>query len=145
MTKPAAIAVQTFAASAEAVYDALLDREMIGRFMFGPLLRDEQVLHIRLDARIGGVFSYKVRRGESDIDHVGRFIELERPRRIAFSWSIAPETDASSVFIDIAPTPDGCRVALKHELDPAWAAFVDNARGSWEKMLAVLATLLAPG
>ena len=145
MTKPAAIAVQTFTASAEAVYDALLDREMIGRFMFGPLLRDEQVLHIRLDARIGGVFSYKVRRGDSDIDHVGRFIELVRPRRIVFSWSIAPETDASTVFIDIAPTPGGCKVTLTHELDPAWAAFVDSARGSWEKMLGVLATLLVQG
>ena len=84
MTKPAAVAVQTFTASIEAVYDALLDREMIGRFMFGPLLRDEQIVHICLDARIGGAFSYKVRRGGKDIDHVGRFTELERPRRIVF-------------------------------------------------------------
>jgi hypothetical protein len=29
-----------------------------------------------------------------------------------------------------------------HEMPPEYADFVDRARGSWEKMLVVLATLL---
>jgi uncharacterized protein YndB with AHSA1/START domain len=145
MTKPAAIAVQTFKVPPQRVYDAILSTEMIGRFMFGPLLREEEILHIRNDPRVGGAFSYKVRRGDDVIDHVGRFLEMDPPRRIAFTWAIAGESDdgdPSVVTIDITPTPEGCSVRLMHELPPEWADFIDRSRQAWEKMLGVLATLL---
>jgi uncharacterized protein YndB with AHSA1/START domain len=144
MTKPAVIAVQSFAARPEAVYDAILSPDMIGKFMFGELLREEKILRIDLDPRVGGAFSYKVKRGKDEIDHVGRFLELDRPNRIAFSWSIMPETDGPPVTIDIAPTPEGCRVTLAHEMAPGWEKFADRARGAWEKMLGVLSTLVPP-
>jgi uncharacterized protein YndB with AHSA1/START domain len=164
MANPAAIAVQTFKVPPQRVYDAILSTEMIGRFMFGPLLREEEVLHIRNEPRVGGAFSYKVRRGEHLIDHVGKFLELippvslssengtttksrtptGRPGRIVFTWGIVGESDndASTVTIDITPTPEGCSVRLMHEMPPQWADFVDRSRGAWEKMLGVLATLL---
>jgi uncharacterized protein YndB with AHSA1/START domain len=143
-SRPAAIAVQTFKVSAERVYDAILDTEMIARFMFGPLLRDEEILHIRNEPRVGGAFSYKVRRGEDVIDHVGTFLELDRPRRIVFTWGIVGESDndPSTVTIDITPTVEGCSLRLIHDIAPEWAAYVDSARGAWEKMLGTLATLL---
>jgi uncharacterized protein YndB with AHSA1/START domain len=142
--KPLAIAVQTFKASPQRVYDAILDPDMIARFMFGPLLREEIILHIGNDPRIGGAFSYKVRRGEHEIDHVGEFLELDPPHRIAFTWGIAGESDdePSVVTIDIAPATDGCRLTLTHEIPAEWAAYVDRSRAGWEKMLGVLATLL---
>ncbi len=141
-TKPTAIAVQKFNVSPQRVYDAILSPEMIGRFMFGPLLREETILHIRNDVRVGGEFSYKVRRGADEIDHVGTFLELNSPKRIVFTWAIAPETDGSTVIIDITPTPEGCSVRLMHEMAPEWADFLDRSRAAWEKMLGVLATLL---
>lgn len=142
--KPAAIAVQTFNVSPQRVYDAILDPDMISRFMFGPLLREETIVHIRNDPRVGGVFSYKVRRGETEIDHVGKYVELDPPRRIAFTWGVVDQSDAepSIVVIDITPTADGCSARLTHEMAPEWSDFVDRARGAWEKMLGVLATLL---
>lgn len=144
MAKPTAIAVQTFRVPAQRVYDAILDPDMIAQFMFGPLLREETILHIRADARIGGRFSYKVRRGETEIDHVGKFIELDRPNRIVFTWAIAGEgeDDPSIVTIDITPRPDGCSLRLTHEMDEKWAEFADRSRAAWEKMFSVLATLL---
>lgn len=140
--KPAAIAIQTFKVAPQRVYDAILDPAMIARFMFGPLLREEEILHIRNDPRVGGEFSYKVRRGQDEIDHVGKFLELDPPKRIAFTWAIAPEKDGSSVTIDIAPTTESCTVTLMHEMAPEWADFLDRSRAAWEKMLGVLATLL---
>jgi uncharacterized protein YndB with AHSA1/START domain len=142
--KPTAMAVQTFRVAAERVYDAILDTEMIARFMFGPLLREEEIIHIRNEPRIGGAFSYKVRRGETVIDHVGTFLELDRPRRIVFTWSIAGEgdDDPSIVSIDITPTHDGCSLRLTHTMAPEWAEFIDRSRAAWEKMFGVLATLL---
>ena len=144
MTRPTAIAVQTFKASPQRVYEAILDPDMIARWMFGPLLREETILHIDSDLRVGGEFSYKVRRGDNEIDHVGKFVELDPPKRIVFTWGIVGESadDPSQVAIDITPTREGCSVRLMHEMDEQWAAYVDMARGSWEKMLGVLATLL---
>jgi uncharacterized protein YndB with AHSA1/START domain len=164
-SKPTAIAVQNFKVPPRRVYDAILSTEMIARFMFGPLLREEEILHIRNDPRVGGTFSYKVRRGQHEIDHVGKFLELNppvsfssenettkqtrtaagRPGHIAFTWAIAGESDKSDpsvVTIDITPTADGCSVCLMHEMPPEWADFIDRSRASWEKMLGVLATLL---
>lgn len=144
MSKPTAVAVQTFRVPAQRVYDAILDTEMVARFMFGPLLREETILHIRNDPRVGGEFSYKVRRSEQEIDHVGRFLELVPSTRIVFTWAIAGQgdDDPSVVTIDITPTADGCSLRLVHEMAPEWAEFIDRSRAAWGKMLGVLATLL---
>jgi uncharacterized protein YndB with AHSA1/START domain len=145
MPRPTAVAVQTFKVPPQRVYDAILSPEMIGRFMFGPLLREETILHIRNDQRVGGAFSYKVRRGEDEIDHIGKFLDLVPPKRIAFTWAIAGQSDRgepSVVSIDITPTPEGCSVRLAHEMREEWADFIDRSRQAWEKMLGVLATLL---
>ena len=75
--KTAAIAVQTFTVAPQRVYGAILDPAMIARLMFGPLLREEEILHICTEPNIGGVCSYKVRRGESEIDHIGTYLELD--------------------------------------------------------------------
>ena len=143
-SKLSAIAVQTFKVPPQRVYDAILDPDVIARFMFGPLLREEIILHIDNEPRVGGVFSYKVQRGDDVIDHVGEFLELDPPRRISFTWGIASESDGdpSVVAIDIAPTPDGCRLTLTQEIPQEWAAYVDQSRAAWEKMLGVLVTLL---
>lgn len=143
-SKSTAVAVQPFNVPAERLYDAILDTDMISRFMFGPLLREEEIIHITNDPKIGGAFSYKVRRGDTVIDHIGKFLELDRPRRIAFTWAIAGQGDdnPSAVAIDITPTSEGCTVRLVHEMAPEWADFVDRSRGAWEKMLGVLTTLL---
>ena len=141
---PPAIAIQKFNAPPQRVYDAILDPAMIARFMFGPLLREEEILHIRNDPRVGGEFSYKVRRGEHVIDHVGRFLELVPPKRIAFTWGIAGESEGevSTVTIDIVPTKEGCTLTLSHQMPPQWADFRERSQAAWQKMFGVLATLL---
>lgn len=143
-SKPAAIAVQNFKASPQRVYDAILAPDMVAKWMFGPLLREETILHIKSDLRVGGEFSYKVRRGDTEIDHVGKFLELDPPKRIVFTWGVVGESadDPSHVIIEITPTTEGCSVRLMHEMDEQWADYIDRARGSWEKMLGILATLV---
>jgi uncharacterized protein YndB with AHSA1/START domain len=140
-SNPSAIAVQKFGVPPQRFYDAILDPQMIARFMFGPLLREEEILHIRNDPKVGGEFSYKVRRGKDEIDHVGRFLELVPPSRIVFTWAIAPEKDGSIVSIDIVPTKGGCTVTFIHDMAPEWADFIDRSRAAWEKMFGVLAGL----
>ncbi len=91
-----------FDASPERVFDAWLDPELIGKWMFGPALREEEVLRIVADARVGGSFSFLVRRQGQEIDHVGKYREIDRPRRLVFTWGIAGESeDESLVIIEI--------------------------------------------
>ena len=87
-----------FGAAPESVFDAWLDADMIGRFMFGSDLRGEEVVRIALDPRIGGRFSFVVRRKGQELDYIGRYLVIDRSRRLAFNWAVAPEpTDSSRV------------------------------------------------
>ena len=116
---------------------------MIGRFMFGPALRDEEVLRIEVDARVGGAFSFLVRRQGQEIDHVGHYLEIDRPRRLAFTWGIAGESEEQSrVDIEITPRDDGCELVLVHQMDPQWASYADRVRAGWSTMLEALARAL---
>lgn len=143
-TPPRVVVSRSFGMSAERVFDAWLDPDMIGRFMFGPALRDEIILHVRLDARVGGTFSFKVRRGDQDIDHVGRYREISRARRLVFTWGIAGESaDESVVTIEIAPRGAGCELRLIHELQPQWADYAPRVTQGWTTMLMALENNLA--
>lgn len=137
-----AIVTRRFKATPERVFDAWLDPSKINGFMFGANLRDEEVLRIAVDARVGGRFSFVVRRQGQEIDHIGEYLEIERPRRLVFTWGAAQDGSSSRVLIDIAPLEQGCELTLTHELDPAWAGFVDEARESWAKMIDALSKVL---
>ena len=141
-TPVSAVVTRRFVASAERVFDAWLDPNKINGFMFGPNLRDEEVVRIAVDAHVGGAFSFVVRRQGEEIDHVGEYLEIDRPRRLAFTWGVAPAESSSRVFIEITPLEQGCELTLTHELDPAWAAYVDRSRDGWTKMLDALNQLL---
>jgi uncharacterized protein YndB with AHSA1/START domain len=140
---PRVVVRRSFDASVERVFDAWLDPDMIGRFMFGPALREETILHLKLDARVGGSFSFKVRRGDQDIDHVGTYREIARPHRLVFTWGIAGEAvDESVVAIEIAPRDGGCDLTLTHEMEPQWADYAPRVEQGWTTMLAALGKTL---
>ncbi|MFY1825309.1 SRPBCC family protein [Myxococcus fulvus] len=132
-----------FAASAERVFDAWLNPETLGRWMWGPGVRDEEVLHLRLDARVGGGFSFLVRRKGQDIDHIGTYLEIHRPRRLVFTWAIREETmreeDVSRVTLDFQPRDSGCELTLTHVMSDQWAEYADRTQAGWATMLTTLA------
>jgi uncharacterized protein YndB with AHSA1/START domain len=136
---PVARARRSFAATPDRVFDACLQPAMIGKWMFGPALRDEQVVNIALDRRVGGSFSFVVRRQGQDIDHVGEYLEIDPPRRLAFTWSTRQDAARSRVTIDIVAQDGGCALTLAHELDPNWADHAGRIEASWAKMLDALA------
>lgn len=141
---PARVVVtRSFSASAEKVFDAWLDPAMIGCWMFGPALRDEEIVHIRLDARVGGAFSFKVRRAGEEIDHIGSYREIARPHRLVFTWGIAGQSqDESVVIVVIAPRGTGCELTLTHEMQPQWAEYAGRVEQGWTTMLAALGKIL---
>jgi uncharacterized protein YndB with AHSA1/START domain len=120
-------------ASAERVFDAWLDPARVPLWFapgLGPMTR------VHIDARVGGGFSFMQRRGDEDVDHVGEYLEIDRPRRLVFTWSMPQYTeDVSKVSLDIVPDGNGSHVTLVHEMDPKWAEYAERTRDGWEKML----------
>jgi uncharacterized protein YndB with AHSA1/START domain len=130
-----------YSASPERVFDAWLDPKLLDGWMFGASQRDEEVVSISVDARVGGSFSFLVRRQGQEIDHVGEYLEIDRPRRLAFTWGAGASSerpDMSRVSIDISANDSGCELTLMHELQPDWADYADRNREGWTKILDAL-------
>lgn len=134
--------VHRFKAAPERVFDAWLSPDLLGQWMFGAELRDEEILRISVDGRVGGSFSFLVRRQGEEIDHVGKYLEIDRPRRLVFTWGIG-EGDSSRVIIDIVPSGTGCELTLTHELHPDWADYAARTEAGWTKMLGLLEEVLS--
>lgn len=138
-----AVVTKRFPASAERVFDAWLDPDWLGRWMFGPAVREERIVRLGLEPRVGGKFSFVVDRAGAAVDHVGEYLEIARPRRLVFTWGTRDSLpDTSRVVVEITPVGEGCELTLTHEMGSDWAAFVDRAAGSWRKMLDALAGAL---
>jgi len=139
-----AVVSHRFSAPAERVYDAWLDPEWIGRWMFGPGVRAERIVRLGLEPRVGGKFSFVVDRQGTEVDHVGEYLELDRPQLLVFTWGTRDSLPATSrVIVEIVPRADGgCDLTLTHVMGAAWAGYVDKAAGSWRLMLGKLAQAL---
>lgn len=143
MSAPVIRVERRFAASAERVFGAWLDPVWIGRFMFGPHLRDEQVVSLENEPRVGGAFHYRVDRGGTEIDHTGTYREIDRARRLVFTWGVDQEQgDSSVVTIEIARDGDGCVLTLTHALHPDWAEYAERTQAGWTKIVGDLAAAL---
>ena len=130
-----------FQAPAERVFDAWLDPAAIGQWMFGPNLRDEEIVGLTVDARVGGRFSFVVRRGGQEIDHVGKYLEIDRPRRLAFTWGITGiSVDETDVTVEIVPLDEGCELMLTHR--NVWSDYAERTQAGWTTMVGALAALL---
>ncbi|WP_420124946.1 SRPBCC family protein [Longimicrobium sp.] len=130
-----------FAASAERVFDAFLDPDKAGRFMFATAAG--QMVRAETDPRVGGRYVFTDRRDGEDVEHFGEYLEIDRPRRLVFTFSVdRASTEADRVAIDIVPLQTGCELTLTHEMKPEWAAYADRTEQGWTGMIDGLARVL---
>jgi len=133
-----------FAASPERVFDAWLDPKRIRTWMLAPS-QDDEILRIEIDARVGGAFSFVVRRQGQEIDHFGEYLEIDRPRRLAFTFDAvdAPrgaakkDKSASIVSIDLVRVGSGTELTLTHEHVPA--EYASRTESGWSTILDAIA------
>jgi uncharacterized protein YndB with AHSA1/START domain len=128
-----------FAASADAVFYAWITGAKIRKW-FGP--GSGEMVRVGVDARPGGAFLFVQRRGMDDVEHVGKYLEFERPHRLAFTWQVKGTADSSKVFVDIQPDGTGSVVTLAHELSPNWADYRERTEAAWTKMLTAMAAAI---
>jgi uncharacterized protein YndB with AHSA1/START domain len=95
---------------------------------------------VEIDARVGGTFQIVDRRAEGDAHHYGVYLEIDRPRRLVFAFSVErPDPDADRVTIDIVPQSDGCALTLTHEMSAEWADYRERTEQGWTGILEGLA------
>ena len=121
-----------FSESPERVFDAWLDPGTAGKWLFAA--PDGQVVRVEIDARVGGKFVIVDRRDGEDVEHMGEYLELDRPRRLVFSFVVPRYSQVvTRVAIDIAPTETGCELTLTHDgVLPEW---VSRAESGWRMIL----------
>jgi len=139
---------RAYACTAEAIYDAWLDPAVARGFFFATPPSGE-IVRCEIEPGVNGRFTIVDRRPfESDasryldVEHCGRFLQLDRPRRIAFSFTLPKfQSHETAVIIDIEPQGDGCELTLRHDLglaDEESVAMLESAEAGWTAMLANL-------
>ena len=126
------------AASPERVHDAWLDPEHAGRWLFRT--PDGSLERCEIDARVGGRFRIDERRGGDVAEHHGEYVELDRPRRIAFDFWTSFSAERTRVTVAIEAEGDGARLTLTHA--GVWPDWRDKTRQGWTMILDGLAKAL---
>jgi len=130
---------QRFRASAERVFNAWVDPGTAGRWLFATALRP--MSRVSIDARAGGAFHFEGRRDGKSVVYAGHYIEIVRPRRLAFTVSCGQCADeVARVRVEIVPLAAGCDLRLVQENVPPDDA--DRIGGRWDGMLYGLAAML---
>ena len=123
----------------ERVFDAWLDPARAGKFLFAT--PTGTMVRVEIDPRVGGSFNLTRRDGE-DVEHVGTYLEIDRPRRLDFTFRV-PKFSAqmTTVRLDLKPLATGCELTLSHEgVLPEW---LDRTREGWGMILDGLSAFMA--
>lgn len=130
-----------YAAAPERVFDAWLDPKTVGKWLFAT--PNGQMIRVEIDARVGGQFTI-VRREGDDIEHVGEYLEIDRPRRLVFTFGVPKfSAEMTRVTVEIAPAGQGCELTLTHDgVLPEWA---ERTQSGWGMILDGLENHLARG
>ena len=129
-----------YKAPPEIVFDAFFDVNLAKKFMFAT--PDGEMVKAELDPRVGGKFNFTDRRPEhGDVEHVGTWLEIDRPRRLVFEFAV-PQYDPGKtvVTIEIAPDGDGSVLTLSH--DGVFEDYLAQTQKGWTMILANLETAL---
>lgn len=134
MSSPAVRVEKRFRHPVERVFDAFVDPARVGEWLFAT--PDGTMEKTDYDPRPGGAFAIFERRDTGVAHHYGRFVEVDRPRRVVFDFWVddAPD-DATTVTVDFVANADGCVVTLSHDLAPAWARYRDRTVHGWTMIL----------
>ena len=127
-----------FEASPERVFDAWIDPETARKWLFTSPTSESN--RTELDPRVGGEWTITDRRDGVDYTALGEYLEIDRPRRLVFTFAMpqfSPHSDR--VVVEIAPEGMGCLLTLMPELMPP--DYHSATEEGWGKMFDNLDTL----
>jgi uncharacterized protein YndB with AHSA1/START domain len=144
MPAPIVRVSRRFHAPPEQVFDAWLDCKRAKGWLFAT--PGGEMVRCDIDAKVGGWYIITERRGGEDVEHAGQYVQIDRPRRLVFTFGLPGVSgDMDRVSIDLHQVYGGCEVDLTHELKPAKAAFAARTEQGWSEVLKGLARSLGDG
>lgn len=130
-----------FTASPERVFDAFLDPSKAGQFMFATATG--KMVRVEIDARVGGSYAFVDRRDGEDVEHVGEYLEINRPRRLVFTLRVSKYSkDQSVIAIEITPRGAGCELKLIQTVTQDYAEYLQRLEAGWAAILDHAATII---
>jgi uncharacterized protein YndB with AHSA1/START domain len=129
-----------FNASPERVFDAWLDPQTVGKWLFATPAG--QMVRVEVDARAGGKWIIVDHRNGEDVAHSGEYIEIDRPRRLVFTFCVLQYSPLTTeVTVEIRPADSGCDLTLTQTNVPA--EYLGSNEKGWTGILVGLAEYLA--
>ncbi|TPV94893.1 MAG: SRPBCC domain-containing protein [Myxococcales bacterium FL481] len=134
MTDPPLVVERMYEAGCAELFDAWTDPALIQQWFFvDPTWHAE----VSADVRPGGSYTLSMITTDGERHTMtGRYLELERPRRVVFTWN-SHVTQDTKVTVEIEPVGSKTRVRLIHEGISDPAARPPHERG-WTGCLANL-------
>lgn len=143
---------QRMPASDEAVFDAWVTPDLAKKFFF--TTPTGEILVYEMNAVTAGAFTITERRpnadgqpGTMDVKHVGHYIEIARPSRLVFSFSVPQFSGEETVVaLDFVSLSSGeCDLTLTHSLGSSDTArqYRDKTEAGWKTVLGRLEKALA--
>jgi uncharacterized protein YndB with AHSA1/START domain len=131
-----------FDAAPERLFDAWTDPRMAHGWLF--TTPESESHSAEMDLRVGGAWKIVDRRGGADYAAIGEYLEIDRPRRLVFTFGMPQfSVGFDRVIVEIAPDGDGALMTLTQEGLPP--EHIPATEDGWEEMFAALATQLAGG
>jgi uncharacterized protein YndB with AHSA1/START domain len=128
-----------FSASAERVFDAWLDPNSAGKWLFAT--PTGKMVKVKIDARVGGSYIIVEQRDGVDVEHTGEYLEIDRPRRLVFTLKVPKYSQENTkLTIEIRPLESGCELTLTHE--GVLPDYIASTTSGWNMILDQLATTL---
>ena len=124
---------RTIHAPIEKVFDAWLDPKMLSRFMMPmPGMPESDVEN---DPREGGKFTIVMHVGDDNLPHTGKYLKLDRPQKLMFTWESHRSIENSTVTLNFEKIDESnTRISLSH------IRFIDEEarndhEGGWANIL----------
>ena len=134
--RPAVRVQRVIAATPETVYDEWLDPEALREWMCP---RPARATAVELDPRVGGRLRIDIEDSGDRLYVTGRYLELDRPRLLSFTWWCSVWTDPRETVVTVTfqPQPQGrTLMTIQH------AQLPDEVRPEHEKGWMLIAVQL---
>jgi uncharacterized protein YndB with AHSA1/START domain len=100
------------------------------------------MVRVEVDARAGGKWIIVDRRNGEDVEHSGEYVEIDRPRRLVFTFRVPKYSSLTTeVTVEIEPAASGCDLTLTQTNVPA--EYLGSNEKGWTGILVGLAEYLA--
>lgn len=87
------------------------------------------------EAHVGGAFTIIMQVGDNKVPHTGKYLEIDRPKKLAFTWESPESVDDSFITINFTELDGG-----KTKIELIHVKFIDenrrsNHEGGWGNIL----------